>query len=56
MQIMLVGDNDIFREAFKQELCGRCSSAIINGGGKRRGGCVKDQSKLRNLPDAVQNG
>ena len=29
MQIMLVEDNDFLREAFRQELCRRCSSAIV---------------------------
>jgi DNA-binding NarL/FixJ family response regulator len=29
MQIMLVEDNGFFREAFRQELCRRCSSAIV---------------------------
>jgi DNA-binding NarL/FixJ family response regulator len=29
MRIMLVEDNDIFREAFKEDLLGRCPSAIV---------------------------
>ncbi len=29
MQIMLVEDNEVFRKAFKQELSGRCSSAVV---------------------------
>ncbi len=29
MRIMLVEDNDIFREAFKEDLLARCPSAII---------------------------
>jgi len=29
MRIMLVEDSDIFRETFKQELCGRCPLDII---------------------------
>jgi len=29
VEIVLVEDNGFFREAFRQELCGRCSSAIV---------------------------